>query len=149
MPTQTAKTVLALGVFAAVAVILLNPIISTVNGHTGVQSIENETVAAQFDESVDLQGYDIDNSSETVWAYNDTSGSYEQATEGTDYKLNPGPGTIELYNTSLVDSGEDVKVSYDYQATGDLAALVLGFLPIGVALFIFVNISNAVQRVMG
>lgn len=147
MPTRAAKVVLTLAVFTAVAVIMLNPIISTVNGHTGTQTVTNETVQADFNENIDLQGYNVVDGSETVWGYNQTSGSYEQAT-ASDYTIHNEPGTISFNNTSLIDSGENVKVTYDYQATGETSALVLGFIPVGVGLFIFYAIASKVQGMM-
>lgn len=149
MPKGTAKVVLTLAVFAAVAVILLNPIITTVNANTGTQSITNESVTADFNEKIELTGYDIDPNSETVWGYNETSGNYEQASADA-YTLYEQQGAITFNNssTTLIDSGETVKVSYDYQASSELTSLILGFIPVMVGVLIFVPIATRVQEMM-
>lgn len=145
---RTARTVLLLAVFAAIGVIMLGPIVDTVNGNTGTQSVTNETVTADYNNSFDLTGYQIDASSVTVYGYNDTSSSYETAPSG-DYSVNTGPGTIEFNNSStLIQDGEDVKVTYDYQSTNETTTLVLGFLPVGVGVLIFAVVAQRVQGVM-
>jgi hypothetical protein len=147
MPSKTARVVMALGVFAAIGVIMLSPIVAAVNSNTGTVSVTDEMVVAQDGERVDLAGYDIDPSTVTVEAYNDTSGSWETTTEYTLYEQ-PGEIQFDVQNSTLIQDGEDVRVDYDYQATGELTALVAGFIPVGVGLFIFVGIANRVQKMM-
>lgn len=149
MANRTAKLVVGLAVFVAVGVILLGPVTNVVDGNTGTVSVTNETVYADFNNSVDLKGYDIDPGSETVWAYNDSSSSYEQATSPDDYTLNEDAGTIEFNSSStLVDSDEKVKVSYDYEASGDLATLVIGFTPLAIGLLLFAKVANTATGMM-
>ena len=149
MANRTAQIVVGLAVFAAVGVIMIGPVDSVVQNNTGTVSITNETVHANFNESVDLKGYDIDPGSETVWALNDSSGSYEQVTASGDYTLHEATGAISFNeSSSLIQSGEEVKVSYDYQASGELASLVIGFIPLGVGLLIFAGIANRVTGLM-
>ena len=148
MASGTAKVVLMLSVFAVVGVIMLNPVTTTVNGNTGQQSVTNETHAVDFDEALELRGYDIDPASETVYGYNQTSGSYEVAPD-SDYTLADNSGELTLESSSsLFDEGEDVKVSYDYQASDDLTTLVVGFIPLGVGLMIFVGIASRVEGML-
>lgn len=133
---------MGLAIFAAVGVILLSPVITVVDGNTGTQSVENETVAVDFNKSVDLKGYQIDPGSETVYGYNETSGSYEQAAS-SDYTLHEDSGEIEFNSSStLFDEGEEAKVSYTYEASDATTSLVVGFIPVGVALYIFVNVAR-------
>lgn len=148
MASKTAAVVLALAVFTAIGVVLLGPVSGVVNANTGTQTVTNESVSATFSDSVDLTGYDIDSDSVTVYGLNDSSGSYETAPE-SDYDVSAGPGTITFDNSSsLIDDGETVKVSYDYQATGELATLVLGFTPLALGLFIFVAIAQRAEAMI-
>jgi len=140
-----AGMVLGLAIFAAVGVILLGPVAGVVDQNTGDQTVTNETVHADYDQSVDLRGYDLVANSETVWGYNDTSGSYEQATSPDDYTLNDAGGDLSFNSSSsLIEDGEEVKVSYDYQASDTLTTLVVGFIPLGVGLLIFVGVAKRV-----
>lgn len=147
MASRSAQVVLALAVFTAVGVILLGPVAAVTDQSTGSQTVTNETVVANHDTAVDLRGYDIDENSETVWGFNDTSGAYEQASSPGDYSIDYNSGELTVNSSStLIQDGEEVKVSYTYQAAGQLATLVIGFIPLGVGLLIFVGIAN---RVMG
>lgn len=124
---------------------MLGPVVEVTGSYTGTQTVTNETVTADYNNSVDLQGYDIASGSETVWGYNETADSYEEATSPDDYSLEEGPGEITFNESStLIDDGEDVKVTYDYQATDELTALVLGFIPVMLGVLIFVPIAMRV-----
>lgn len=147
MPSKAAKVVMTLGVFAAIGVIMLAPIVTAVNSNTGTVSVTNETVTAQTGERVDLRGYSIDPATVTVEAYNDTSASWETTTEYTLYE-DPGEIQFDVQNATNIEDGEDVRVDYKYQATGELTALVAGFIPVGVGLFIFVAIARRVEGLM-
>lgn len=147
MPSRTARIVMALGVFAAIGVIMLSPIVTTVDSNTGTVTVTDENVTAQTGERADLGGYDIDPATVTVEAYNDSSSSWETTTEYTLYEQ-PGEIEFDVTNSTLIDDGETVRVDYDYQATGELTALVAGFIPVGVGLFIFVAIATRVEKMM-
>lgn len=149
MVNRTATMVIGLTVFVAVGVILLGPAAGVVNDHTGTQTVTNETVTAAQNQSVDLQGYNVASGSVTVYGLNDTSGKYEVATSPEDYSVHRGPGTVSFNSSSsLIQSGESVKVSYQYQATDGVTSLVLGFLPLGLGLVIFTVVASKVQEVM-
>lgn len=137
-------------VLAAVfGMIFLGPVIQAVGSNTGTQSETNETVAANVGQFVDLGGYDIETDSETVWAYNDTSGSYEQATKGTDYEIAYNNGSVKaLSGSSLIEDGEDIKVSYTYQASGGLTTTVVGFIPVMLGTLVLYVISRGVMKEM-
>ncbi|MFB6200392.1 MAG: hypothetical protein ABEI98_00070 [Halorhabdus sp.] len=125
--------------------LFLQPVMTAAQSNTGQQSVTNETVTANYGKYVELDGYDIDTNSETVWGYNDTSGNYEQAVKGTDYEINYDGGELKVLNGStLIEDGEDVKVSYDYQASGQTTALVAGFVPIMLVLLLFVAVAMRV-----
>lgn len=143
MPTRTAQVVLALAIFATVGVIMIGPVVGVVNQNTGDTSITNETVTADYNETADLQGYNIDPATETVYGLNDTSGQYEVASEPGDYTLLEDPGELEFNSSStLIQEGEQVKVSYTYQASDDLTTLVIGFVPLAIGLLIFVVVAQ-------
>jgi hypothetical protein len=147
MPSKTGRMVLTLGVFAAIGVIFLAPVVTAVNSNTGTVSVTDENVTAQSGERVDLRGYDIDPATVTVEAYNDTSGSWETTTEYTLYE-HPGEIQFDVQNSTLIQDAEQARVTYDYQATGEVTALVAGFVPVGVGLFIFVAIGRKVEEMM-
>ena len=137
-----------LAVFAAVGVIMLSPVNTTVQNNTGVQSVVNETHAVDFNETLDLRGYDIDPGSETVYGYNQTSGSYE-VVPASDYTLADSTGELDLDRSStLFDEGEQAKISYDYEASDDLTTLVVGFIPLGVGILVFMGIATHVEGML-
>lgn len=143
MPVDNpAKVVIAVVVAVVVGMLFLQPVMTAAESNTGQQSITNETVTAETGTFVELDGYAIDANSETVYGYNDSSGSYEQATQGTDYELNYDGGELKVLNGStLIQDGEDVKISYDYQASGQTTSLVAGFVPVMLVLLLFVSIA--------
>lgn len=147
---NTGKIVLGFAVAAIVAMVFFPAVTNAVGTSTGTQNVTNETVAADVGNYVDLGGYQIDENSETVYAYNDTSGSYEVAQKGTDYEMSYENGSIKaLSGSSLIDDGEDVKVTYDYQATGATTTLVAGFVPVMVAVLIFATLARGTMKQMG
>jgi len=150
MPANVARNVLAVALFAAVAVVMLSPAASVVHSNSGTQHVGNESVTASYNTSLDLTGYDITNSTVTVYGYNQTSGSYEQASHPDDYTVHTKNGSISFNSSSsLIDSGETVKVSYNYQATGTTTTLVEGFLPLMLGLVILVGVARGVMGLMG
>jgi len=46
----------------------------------------------------------------------------------------------------MIDDGEDVQVTYDYQATDSTTTLVVGFLPLLLVVLIFVTLAAGVMR---
>lgn len=134
---------------AVIGVIFLGPVSQAANENTGTQNVTNETVAADYGNVVDLGGYNIDENSETVYGYNDTSGSYEVATSGTDYNMSYQSGGIEvLSSSSLIEDGEDIKVSYTWQASNSFTTTVVGFIPVMLGVLIFAKLANGVTREM-
>jgi len=144
----TARKVLMLTVVVAVGMVLLTPIVDTVNNNTGQQTVTNETVNATYGERLDLQGYQINEGSETVYGYNESSDTYEVAPED-DYTLHYESGQITLNSSStLIDEGENVRVTYDYQATSELTSLVLGFIPVMIGVLLLVVVASRVEEAM-
>lgn len=143
MPSRAATLILALAVFTAVGVIFLGPVAEVTAGSTGQQTVTNETVIANYNNSADLRGYDLDPGSETVYAPD--GGSYIVVAESGNYTLADAPGELSFNSSStVIQEGEEVKVSYTYQASGALTALVVGFVPLALGLLIFVKLSDGV-----
>jgi len=144
------KAALVLGfVLAAVfGLIFLQPVVGAVQDNTGTQAVTNETVNADLDSYADLGGYDVDEGSVTVYGFNDTSSSYETVSS-TDYDVRYPEGELQVNSTaSIVQDGETIKVSYDYQASDGVATTVIGFIPVIMATLILFVLSQGVQRGM-
>lgn len=142
-----AKMVLAMVVAVIVGMVFFVPAQTAVTDNTGSQDVTNETVSANVGSYVDLGGYDIDSGSETVYAYNDTGGYYETASSGTDYEMAYSNGSIKALSSSThIDDGEDVKVSYTYQASNSATTTVVGFIPVMLGTLIFFVIANGVRK---
>jgi len=132
-----------------IAVVLLGPFVSTISENSGTQAVTNESVTATTGEYVDVDGYDVDGSTVVVYGYNDSSGSFEQAVEGTDYEFNDGPGEVKALNGStLIDDGEEIKVTYDYAATSGTVTTILDLLPLLVGVLILGTVGKYVQDEM-
>lgn len=145
MPSK-ATVIVGFAVAAAIGVIFMSPVVSAVNQNTGVQSVTNETVTADYNASADLAGYDVDAGSVTVYGLNETSGHYETATEPDDYELRAGPGEVDFNESStLINEGEDVRVTYDYTATSGTTTLIIGFIPVMLGTLILTVIARGVQ----
>jgi len=146
MPSKQAQLVVGLALAAAVAIIGLAVAAPVVTSSTGTVSVTNETVTASS-ETIDLNGYNIDPATVVVYGYNDSSGSYETT---NDYTLSERPGEIQVdpANSTLIDDGETVKITYDYQATDGITSLVTGYLPLGLGLVALVVLSSRLEELM-
>lgn len=143
-----ARSIAVVFVALTIAVTLFNPVSTIVSDNSGEQAVTNETVNADLDTYVELNGYDIVSNSETVYGYNDTAGSYEEL-PASDYDLKEGPGEIRINSSStVVQDGEDVKVSYDYQATDGTTTTVLVLIPMFLALLILGVLAAKVTDLM-
>jgi hypothetical protein len=141
----TGVAVVGVIIAAVVAILFLPVAVDAVNNSTGLQSVGNESVNSDYDTHVDLQGYDIDENSETVYGYNDTSGSWEVA-PGSDYEMDYDAGSINISSSStLIQDGEEVRVSYDYQAAGTTTTLIAGFIPLMIGVLVFVTLAKGVM----
>ena len=142
-----ARFALAVSVAIIVMMIGLSIADDAIGQSTGTQTVTNETATALYNESVDLDGYDLVSGTVTVYGFNDTSSSYEVATAGTDYSVNLGPGTIEANSSStLIQDGETVKASYDYVAADALTTFIVGFIPVMMGVLAFVAVAGPITR---
>lgn len=126
------------GVMIAIAIgaMLFMPINTAVTENTGSVDVENESVTAELDTYVDLDGYEIESGSETVRWYNETSDSYEPLDSSTDYDLRTGAGAINVTSDSPVSNGDEVLVSYTYASTDGTESVILEMIPVLVAVLI-------------
>ena len=144
---NTSKIV-ALMIGVLIASVLFLPLFDTVNANSGVQTVNNSTVTVQNDTYTDLSGYEVDRSTVVVYGYNETSGNYVQATSD-DYDLNPTPGEIKANNSStLIQDGEEIKVTYDYAATSPLTTTVVTLVPLFAAVAIVAVLGIRIQGMM-
>lgn len=149
MASRTVALTLGAVLTVVIGMVFFPAITSAVDGATGTQSVENETVTAQEDEWVDLEGYKLDSGTVTVYGHNESDDSYETATEGDDYEIRLDSGELQALNDStLIDDGETVKVSYDYQASDATTTLVVGFVPVMVAVLLFWVIAQRAMDMM-
>lgn len=147
----TGQTIIGVTIAVVIAITLLSPVVASIGDNTGSQTVTNETVtsSATLGETYDLDGFDVDPGSETVYFENGSAGSFEVATGGgTDYTLHEANGSITLESTGEIDAGDEVKVSYDYQATDDTTATVLGLVPLFVALLALVVVAGPMMSRM-
>lgn len=143
------RTVAAILVAAAIAATLFAPFAGAVTDNTGTQSVTNESVtAAPAGEVASLGGYDLVSGSETVYWYNSSSSSYEQVTAGTDYEINEEPGEIKTLSGGEISDGDDLKVTYDYEATGSTTTSVVTVAPLLLALLVLVVLSKPIMEGM-
>lgn len=149
MASAKGKGIAALFIAVTIVMTLFAPVTGIVNQNTGTQTVQNETVTADVGNFTDLEGYQIVKDSETVYGYNDSSGSFEKATEGTDYEMDYDGGKIKALNGStLIDDGEDVKVTYDWKATDGTTTLVITLIPLFMALLAMGVLASKVQDMM-
>lgn len=141
------KALTGLFVAVVIAAALFGPFANVVNDSTGSQTVDNATVAVDFNESVDLDGYQIDENSETVEWYNSTSGQWETATSPDDYSMNYEPGTIDFNSSSTnFNDGDDARVSYTYQATTGTTTTIAEQLPMFFALLVLGVIAGKLMK---
>lgn len=131
-----ASTIATVVIAATIAATLLSPLASVATSNTGQVSVTNETVTAN-NEFQDLQGYDIINGSVSV---NDSQGN---AVGSDNFTVRHAPGEIRINNSSspVVSDGEQVDVSYDYQASSETTATIAGLVPLLAVLIILVTIA--------
>jgi len=141
------ERIAALLIGATIAITLFNPIAVAVNDNAGTVSVENESVNPVNDTYVQLDGYDLDDG-ETVYWFNESSGSYDVLTEGTDYDINQSDGSIAINSSGKASTGDDVQVSYDYQATSATTETVLTLAPLFVGLLVLGVFAARMQGMM-
>lgn len=122
MPGKKQKAFIGLMIGLMVAGILLGPLNTAIAENTGVQSVDNESVTADHDTAVDLAGWEI--VSGTVRVFNATGDEVADS----EYTIDHTPGTINVSSSSTsIADGEEITVTYDYEATDATTTLIAGF----------------------
>ena len=127
-----------------IAMTMFNPIAGAVTSSSGVQSVTNETVVAEHGNWSELEGYDVEDGSVTVYEPNG-SDSYETATEGTDYEVDYSAGAIEALSSGSIGDGDELKVTYDYAATDSTTTTILGLIPMFLGLLVLGVMAAKIQ----
>lgn len=132
-------------VAVTIAAVLFSPVATVVSDNTGEQTVTNETVTASHGDWVELNGYAIQEDSETVYWHNSTSDQWEEATSPDDYEMDYPPGAIRTNSSGTIPDGDEIRVSYTYEATSGTTSTVLGMVPMFVALLILVTLAVKVE----
>jgi len=131
----TGKQIAVVVIAATIAMTLFAPISGMVSSSSGSQSVTNETFTASIDERVELDGYDVESGSETVYWYNSTTESYETV-DDSDYTFHYEGGDITIESGGDISDGDDMRVDYEYQATSGATTTVMVLIPLFVALMV-------------
>lgn len=142
------KKIAVLLVALTVAAVFITPISNVVSDSTGTQSVTNTSATADIGNwSDDLEGYDVESGTTTVYWYNSSSSSNETLTEGTDYEFDYDDARVKILagNTHGISDGDQLYVSYDYAATSGATSTVANLVPLFVVLLILVTIGKEVE----
>lgn len=126
-----------------IGAVLFIPFSSAVADNSGTQSVTGENVTADIGNYTQLDFYNVDASSVTV---NNSSGD---TVASSDYEINESDGAIKINSGVInVNDGEELNVSYDYQATDDQTTTVLQLAPLLLALLLLVVLASRTMRSM-
>lgn len=142
------RKIVAVILAATIAGVLFIPFNAAVSGNSGTITVDNETVSASVDESVELDGYNIVQDSETIERYNETSDSWDEMVRGTDYEMNNEPGSIDVLDGGSIEDGDELRASYEYEATDTMTTTVVGLLPLFLALLILGSLAGPIMEEM-
>ena len=131
-----------LAVALVIAVSLLSPINSAVMDNSGEVEVDEESFTAEVGEWQSLDGTSLVEGSEEVEYYDDGTDTWETATEGTDYEINYDNGSVQFLDAGDVSEGDDVRVSYTYEATDDMTTTIVQLIPLFVGLLLLVSIAR-------
>lgn len=140
------KGITTLVIALTIGAVFFIPVVDIINSNSGTQTINESVVTdnASFTETYDLEGYDIVAGSETIEA-NDGSG-WVTLTSGTDYVLTDSNAQLELNDTANVNAGDEIRATYDYEATSGMVTSITGLLPVFLALILLVPMANRVSE---
>jgi hypothetical protein len=141
----TGKFLMGLMVAVLVGATLFSPLASSVNDNTGTVTVTNETATATVGAYEQLDGYQIDDSTDVVYYDNNEDGTFESATQGTDYELATDNGSIKVLSGGAIDDGAPIKTTYEYRATDDSTTTVAGLVPLLAALLLLVFLANGIM----
>lgn len=135
------QRVISVAITLVVVAALFGPFVSAVSDNTGTQSVTNETVTASTGDYVNLDGFDIEGTSVVVYNASD-----DVMTEGTDYEVNTDNGSVLALSGGDIGDGTDIKVSYDYAQTSDVATTVADLIPLILLVVVLGTVAFAVKN---
>lgn len=118
---------------------MLGPLITSVDDNSGTQNVVNESVTADINNPVELQGYDL-TGTQTVY---DSTGTLVPS---SNYTIDATAGTINVTSTTYVSDGEEISVTYDYIAASSSASTILDLLPAILAVLALAVVGWYVER---
>jgi hypothetical protein len=144
------KGITGLLLAVTIGAIFFVPVTDVLADSTGTVEVQNETVTtnATYTDDFKLDGYDVVSGSETVEVYDSGNDSYTALTEGTDYTIDYTNGTVSFESGGSVSEGDEVRASYDYEATSGLVTTITDLLPVFLGLLLLVPMANKVQQEM-
>ena len=142
----SARNIAVLAVALVIGVTLLSPINSAVIDNTGEVDVDDESLTAEIGEWQSLAQSNLVEDSETVEYYDNDTDEWVTATEGTDYEINYEDGSVQFLEDGAVSEGDDVRVSYTYEATDNMTTTVLNLIPLFVALFLLVALARPLMN---
>lgn len=140
--------IVALVVAITIGAVFLAPVADIVTSNSGTQTVEDDTVTNSLDynQTYELDGYQIVTDSETIERYNTSSGSWETLTKGTDYEIDYTAAKLDITDTSATDAGDELRASYDWEATDGTTGTIVELIPLLMALLLLVPLANRVQN---
>lgn len=141
----TGKFLMGVMVAVLIGATLFSPLATSVNDNTGAVTVTNETATATVGTYESLDGYDIDDSTDVVYYDNNSDGTFETATQGTDYELATDNGSIKVLSGGAIDDGAPIKTTYEYRATDDSTTTIAGLVPLLAALLLLVVLANSIM----
>lgn len=141
---QSGTKILALALAVTVSLVVLAPVVTSIDNSTGTQSVDNESFTADFGNFSDVSGYNIDSS--TVEVYDDSG-----QVSSDNFTVESGSGEIQLFSNATNDGvtdGETVDATYEYQATEGVTTTVIGFVPVMLGVLVMVALSRKITEMM-
>lgn len=139
--------IVALVIAITIGAVFLAPVADIVTSNSGTQTVDNATVTTSLDynQTYELDGYDIVTDSDTIERYNTTSGSWETLTKGTDYEIDYAAAELDVTDTSATDAGDELRASYNWEATDGTTGTIVELIPLLMALLLLVPLANRVR----
>jgi len=139
--------IVALVIAITIGAVFLAPVADIVTSNSGTQTVDNATVTTSLDynQTYELDGYEIITDSETIERYNTSSGSWETLTKGTDYEIDYAAAELDVLDTSATDAGDELRASYDWEATDGTTGTIVELIPLLMALLLLAPLANRLQ----
>jgi len=118
----------------------MQPVVAAVTDNSGTVT-ESENVTADLGNYSDLGGYNVVSGSVVV----EPAGGGTAYSQGSDYTVALENGSIKALSSGTISDGENLNVTYDYQATDSSTTTVLGFVPVMFGVLLFVVVSRGVM----